>query len=336
MGVESVIATQVLDTTSVGRSLMTAADAAAARTALSLGTLATQNGTISDYLTVATAASTYQVVLVSGTNIKTINSNSLLGSGDITVSASPAGSSGQVQYNNAGAFGGMTAVVYAGTGTHVAITSQAAATIPLCVKGAASQSGNLTEWQNSSGTILARVTSSGGAVASSFTAARFSGNAYSDGFFLHDGNGYLIARSTSYPGGTRYSPEINAFDDLEITVGAGRALRIGRAFSATPTSQNIQATSGNGTNIAASKLTLAPGASSGSATPAIIALATTTVTTSGTTVQTLRDVLQCDGNTTSGETPMLLLDCAKGTLQRVSIGASDSGGTGFKVLRVPN
>lgn len=164
MGVESVIATQVLDTTSVGRSLMTAADAAAARTALSLGTLATQNGTISDYLTAAAAASTYQVVLVSGTNIKTINSTSLLGSGNITVSASPAGSSGQVQYNNAGAFGGMTAVVYAGTGTHVAITSQAAATIPLCVKGAASQSGNLTEWQNSSGTILARIASSGSVV----------------------------------------------------------------------------------------------------------------------------------------------------------------------------
>lgn len=74
---------------------------------------------------------------------------------------SPGGSSGQVQYNNAGAFGGMTAVVYAGTGTHVAITSQGATTVPLCVKGAASQSGNLTEWQNSSGTILARLNSSG-------------------------------------------------------------------------------------------------------------------------------------------------------------------------------
>jgi hypothetical protein len=72
-------------------------------------------------------------------------------------SGSPGGSSGQVQYNNAGSFGGMTAVVYAGTGTHVAITSQAAATIPLCVKGAASQSGNLTEWQNSSGTVIISV-----------------------------------------------------------------------------------------------------------------------------------------------------------------------------------
>lgn len=102
-----------------------------------------------------------QATLVSGTNIKTVNSTSLLGSGDIAVSAAPGGSSGQVQYNNAGAFGGMTAVVYAGTGTHVTITSQAAATIPLCIKGAASQSGNLTEWRNSSNTLLLRVKSGG-------------------------------------------------------------------------------------------------------------------------------------------------------------------------------
>jgi hypothetical protein len=50
----------------------------------------------------------YQAVLVSGTNIKTINGASVLGSGDLTVSGggTPGGSSGQIQYNNAGAFGG--------------------------------------------------------------------------------------------------------------------------------------------------------------------------------------------------------------------------------------
>lgn len=46
-----------------------------------------------------------QATLVSGTNIKTINSTSLLGSGDISISASPAGSNTQVQLNNSGAFG---------------------------------------------------------------------------------------------------------------------------------------------------------------------------------------------------------------------------------------
>jgi hypothetical protein len=45
-----------------------------------------------------------QAALVSGTNIKTINSNSILGSGDLVVSGTPAGSTSEVQFNNAGAF----------------------------------------------------------------------------------------------------------------------------------------------------------------------------------------------------------------------------------------
>ena len=43
-----------------------------------------------------------------------------------------------------------------------------------------------------------------------------------------------------------------------------------------------------------------------------------------------------DASNTAGETRMLLWDVSAGTLKRVSVGAADSGGTGFKVLRVPN
>lgn len=46
-----------------------------------------------------------QETLISGTNIKTINSTSLLGSGDISISASAAGSNTQIQFNDSGAFG---------------------------------------------------------------------------------------------------------------------------------------------------------------------------------------------------------------------------------------
>ena len=46
-----------------------------------------------------------QAELVSGTNIKTINSTSLLGSGDIAISANPAGTAGQIQFNSSSAFG---------------------------------------------------------------------------------------------------------------------------------------------------------------------------------------------------------------------------------------
>lgn len=52
--------------------------------------------------TIATARSSLdaQQTLVSGTNIKTINSTSILGSGNLVVAATPAGSTNQVQYRN--------------------------------------------------------------------------------------------------------------------------------------------------------------------------------------------------------------------------------------------
>jgi hypothetical protein len=57
-----------------------------------------------------------QDVLVSGTNIKTINSTSLLGSGDISISASPAGSDGDLQINNSGVFGTIAGLTLDKTG----------------------------------------------------------------------------------------------------------------------------------------------------------------------------------------------------------------------------
>jgi len=47
-----------------------------------------------------------QAPLVSGTNIKTINGNSILGSGDLVISASAGGSNTNVQYNSGGSFAG--------------------------------------------------------------------------------------------------------------------------------------------------------------------------------------------------------------------------------------
>jgi hypothetical protein len=45
-----------------------------------------------------------QETLVSGTNIKTINSTTLLGSGNITIAANPSGVSGAIQFSNGSAF----------------------------------------------------------------------------------------------------------------------------------------------------------------------------------------------------------------------------------------
>ncbi len=45
-----------------------------------------------------------QSTLISGTNIKTINSTSLLGSGDISIDANPSGSAGSIQFSDGSAF----------------------------------------------------------------------------------------------------------------------------------------------------------------------------------------------------------------------------------------
>jgi hypothetical protein len=51
---------------------------------------------------------------------------------------------------------------------------------------------------------------------------------------------------------------------------------------------------------------------------------------------TYEESIEIDWTTTAGETRLLLYDVDTGTLQRVSVGAADSGGTGYKVLRIPN
>lgn len=48
------------------------------------------------------------------------------------------------------------------------------------------------------------------------------------------------------------------------------------------------------------------------------------------------EVARFDTNSTAGNTRMLVYDVDNATLERVSVGAADSGGSGFKVLRIPN
>ncbi len=55
-----------------------------------------------------------------------------------------------------------------------------------------------------------------------------------------------------------------------------------------------------------------------------------------TSTNVYNDLMSLDTSTTSGDTRLLLYDVAAGTLVRVSRGAADSGGTGFRVLRIPN
>jgi len=71
------------------------------------------------------------------------------------------GSSGQMQYNSGTGLGGAAAVTYATSGSLLTATALAPTDTPLAIKGAASQSANLTEWRNSTDTKLAVVSAVG-------------------------------------------------------------------------------------------------------------------------------------------------------------------------------
>jgi hypothetical protein len=46
--------------------------------------------------------------------------------------------------------------------------------------------------------------------------------------------------------------------------------------------------------------------------------------------------LRIDSPVTAGQTALLLYDVDNNTIERVTVGIADSGGVGFKVLRIPN
>lgn len=48
------------------------------------------------------------------------------------------------------------------------------------------------------------------------------------------------------------------------------------------------------------------------------------------------EVARFDANATAGETRFMLYDVDNGALERVTVGVADSGGVGFKLLRIPN
>ncbi len=387
----------IYDASAAGLSMLTAADAAAQRSLMSvystsqvdaiiggltfltssqIDTLAEINAILGDADLVAQSRTITAGTGLSGggdlSSDRTINlANTAVAAGsytsaNITVdaqgritaaasgsAASPGGSSGQMQFNNAGAFGGAAQVVYATTVAHVTVSASGATLVPVVCKGAASQTGNLQEWQNSSGTVLASVTSAGhffGSQLRSSTSATTSMVVVSEGLRKRwelsgaEQNQY-ITPGCAFDGGTSwiflgsggapsYAPGVSTHV-LSLDC-ANRVIYLGTTGLSSPSAYTLAGSGATGSNVAGGKITVAAGRSTGNATPAVVAIATGTAGSSGATLQTLRDGLQVDGNATSGETPLLLLDITAGTLKRVSIGASDSGGTGFKVLRVPN
>lgn len=74
----------------------------------------------------------------------------------------------------------------------------------------------------------------------------------------------------------------------------------------------------------------------GTGTGGEIRLQTAPSGTTGSTKNALVDALKVDASKVAGETRLFVYDVDNGTLERVTVGAADSGGAGFKVLRIAN
>lgn len=93
-----------------------------------------------------------------------------------------------------------------------------------------------------------------------------------------------------FSGNTTTQNVLTAPDAFFMRAGAAAAIQMG-ASSATPIDQLFKGPNGSGTNIAGGDIRVAPGQSTGNATPATVVLQGTAAGSSGTTAQTLVDVL---------------------------------------------
>lgn len=111
----------------------------------------------------------------------------------------------------------------------------------------------------------------------------------------------------------------------------------GEGYSdSTPSGFTLHATGGSGTDIAGADAKIAGGQGTGTGASGKVVIQTAPTGTTGTSLNALVDAAQFDASKTSGDTRFLLYDVTAGTMKRVTLGAADSGGTGFKVLRVAN
>jgi hypothetical protein len=95
-------------------------------------------------------------------------------------------------------------------------------------------------------------------------------------------------------------------------------------------------TNQSGANAAGGSLTLQSGLGTGTGASSVINLASSIPIGAGSTLQTSRTGFRMSPSVTAGQTDIMVYDVDNATLERVTVGAADSGGVGFKVLRIPN
>lgn len=222
-------------------------------TFVTIGSGLTGSGTVDSPLLVD--PNIYQQTLVSGTNIKTINGYSVLGSGDLTVSGTgsgtPGGTDTQIQYNRSGAFGGVDGFIYNGTSITYTGNIGISTTAP-------------TQKLNVVGNILATGTVTGSNLSGTNTGDNATNSQYSGlvSNATHTGDvtgatALTIASATSSTWAGRVSDEVgtgywvfnaspNFTGNIGIgTTGARSSLEVGNAATITAGSSPAVAVKGN-------------------------------------------------------------------------------------------
>lgn len=106
--------------------------------------------------------------------------------------------------------------------------------------------------------------------------------------------------------------------------------------SGTPNNLTVRMTDGTGSNIVGGTMTMRPGVSTGNATPGGFNVDMGIAGASGGTVQTVATRFAVRASATALDTWLMIWDVDNATLERVTVGVADSGGVGFKLLRIPN
>lgn len=117
---------------------------------------------------------------------------------------------------------------------------------------------------------------------------------------------------------------------------AMRGTLLGVNPSGTPTFAGVQGQDATGTNVAGTSFTISGGQGTGTGAGGTVDINISPVGSSGSTLNGLANAARFDATTTAGQTRMLIWDVDNNILERISVGVADSGGSGFKLLRIPN